>query len=224
MNNDDNEKAINETAMNACIAARSVGACSGREAANITMGRELSDAEWSEFGLIWTENWDILLANETHNTSNLTDSASQSNAATTGADAGLEEELNSIVQLYKLADKDTRMGYLIRLGAIVTVTLKQLDISDADFFTFKENLGSDQVEPIKDKILMFCKVLDDQAIEDGDDEDDRAVTQIAFSTLINSILAEGRPRDILARQIEFLDRMIAIAIDLADRHAQTESR
>jgi hypothetical protein len=215
MTNDQDDKARDETAMEACVAARAFGANSGREAANITMGRELTDVEWSEFGSVWTRSWENMLAKEILET----DASEVSIAETDGADEGLEEELNSVIQLYRFADEDTRMEYLIRLGSIIRVTKKELDVADVDYFTFKADMSPDQVEPITDKVLMFYKALDDQAAEDGDGEDDRAVTRIAFSTLINSILAEGRPKDVLAPQIEFLDKMIALAIDLVDKHS-----
>jgi hypothetical protein len=44
--------------LEACIAGFFLGATSGREAAAITAGRELSDQEWSEFGQNWNDGWD----------------------------------------------------------------------------------------------------------------------------------------------------------------------
>ncbi len=60
--------------------------------------------------------------------------------------------------------------------------------------------------------------LDDLYGEEGECENDRAVNQVAFSMLINSLLAKGRPEDVLKPQVEFIDRMIAISISLVDKH------
>lgn len=68
---DHNDKTCDETAIVACTAARELGATSGREAAGITMGRELTDVEWSEFGSLWTRNWETMLTKEAHEVSSL---------------------------------------------------------------------------------------------------------------------------------------------------------
>jgi hypothetical protein len=58
----DSERTDRVTAA-AIAAARLVGAKSAREAAEITMGWRLSDAEWSkQFKERWERNWDRLAA------------------------------------------------------------------------------------------------------------------------------------------------------------------
>jgi hypothetical protein len=49
-----------------CIAGFFLGATSGREAAAITVGRELSDQEWSEFGKNWNDGLDRMLLEGAH--------------------------------------------------------------------------------------------------------------------------------------------------------------
>jgi hypothetical protein len=53
-------------ALELCIAGFFLGATSGREAAAITAGRELSDQEWSEFGQNWNDGWDRMLLEGAH--------------------------------------------------------------------------------------------------------------------------------------------------------------
>jgi len=49
-----------------CIAEFFLGATNGREAAKITLGREFSGHEWSEFGQNWNGGWDQMLLEGAH--------------------------------------------------------------------------------------------------------------------------------------------------------------
>jgi hypothetical protein len=56
--NSPNSDELNEAILTACAVSISLGASSAREAAEMTAGRKLTDAEWGEFGSGWLKHWE----------------------------------------------------------------------------------------------------------------------------------------------------------------------